>query len=448
MSPSFFARPAPYRFPLRLSTFTLPFTLALAASSCQTSNPGSTDGKGGELSGTGGDASVVGGAGGAQGQATRLVVVTERESPEVNAQYLHLLEDWPESGQLDYQQAIEFGQYLTVRAQGDSVYIFDPEDSSLRRLRIGAAGVIGDDRISFSRHGLTINAEIIWESAERAFVVDEGSAQIVRFDPSQLKIETTSTVGEEFLSRGDFNTQFQQGVASGGKAFTAVNWRDWTTYEYEDRAAIGWFDTDAGAPEFHLLESAACAPTVALSPFDGDDGYVYLMSDAALGFDALASPFRTEKPLCVLRVSTHSGELDDSFRLDLREVIGTPGFYTAHPMTGGKLLVHAWAPDVAVEEVADAESSDWYWATPRPPYFEYHIVDLKRQTAVLVEELPRAGVQFSSTLRVDGKNYVQLYRDDNGSDLFQVEPDGSTAQVLSNGSGSDVQYLGRVELVE
>jgi len=65
-------------------------------------------------------------------------------------------------------------------------------------------------------------------------------------------------------------------------------------------------------------------------------------------------------------------------------------------------------------------------------------------TSTPVTGIPRAAVQWSITLRVDGGTYVQTYRDDNGSDLFRVELDGSVVPVLANGAGTDVQYLGHV----
>jgi hypothetical protein len=45
---------------------------------------------------------------------------------------------------------------------------------------------------------------------------------------------------------------------------------------------------------------------------------------------------------------------------------------------------------------------------------------------------------------VDEQNFVQLYRDDGGSSLHRVDPDGSVTQVLESGEGTDVQYLGRL----
>jgi hypothetical protein len=61
-----------------------------------------------------------------------------------------------------------------------------------------------------------------------------------------------------------------------------------------------------------------------------------------------------------------------------------------------------------------------------------------------VPDLPRAGIQFSTTLRVDALNHVQLYREGGGTSLYRVHIDGTVTPVLDSGRGTDVQYLGRL----
>ncbi len=385
-----------------------------------------------------------GGAGAPGSDNDLLVVVTERESPEAALQYLHVLEDWPESAELDYADAVELGEFVSVRAHENAVFVYQTDDTTVRKLVVNPAGQVAvDETISFGAYGVTgFDAEIIWASADRAYLVDETSGQVILWDPITMLITGSSDIDTNSLTRGALPIQLQQGVAVGGTGFTAANWRNWDTLEYRDVAAIASFDATSTEPLLEIVEDDRCAPSVTLSPFDGGDGYVYLVSDAALGFDALANPNRTEKPLCVLRMTPGSGEFDREFFVDLREATGSPAFYTAHPMQGQKLLVNVWASDVAVEDVAEPDSSDWYFDSQ--PYFEYRIVDLALGTSIPVPDLPRAAVQFSTTLRVDGENYVQLYRDDAGSDLHHVGTDGTATPVLANGSSTDVQYLGRI----
>jgi len=374
-----------------------------------------------------------------------LVVVTERESPEVALQYLHVLDDWPSSGELDDTSAFELGEFVNVRAYGDAVFVHQPNDASVTKYAIAEDRTIGvDQRISFALYGVAgYDAEVIWASDDRAYLVDEASAQIIVWNPTEMTITSVVPIDPALLTKDGLPVQFQQGVAMGGYGFTAVNWRNWETFDYYPAAAMGIFDATSDEPQITVIEDPRCAPSVALGPFASADGRVYLVSDAALGFDAVASPQPTTLPLCALRVEPGEAAFDPDFFVDLREATGSPAFYTAHPMREDKLLVNIWAVDVDVATVANPNDPNWYWEYP--PYFEYAIVDLATQTSIPVLDLPRAAVQFSKTLRVDDTAYVQLYRDDGGTVLYRVEPDATVAQVLENPSGVDVQYLGRLD---
>jgi hypothetical protein len=401
------------------------------------------------------DTVVIGGADPAGGSGTEgpegsadgaarghLLIVTERESPEANLQYLHVLDGWPESGQVDYGGSIELGEFVSSHVLGDAIFVHQPDDATVRKLVVGADGAITlDETISFAAYGAAgSTGDMVYVSDELAYFLDEGSAQIVVWNPSTMLVSGAAPIAEAALARGVLPAQISRGIGLGGQGFVAASWRDWETLEYHDAAAMGVFDATL-QPELQIIEDDRCASTVT-TPFDGGDGFVYLISDAALGFDALANPNRTQKSLCVLRMRPGASEFDPDFFVDLRDVLGAPGFYAAHPMDDGKLLVNTWAPGVELAGVANPEDPDWYWDFP--PHFEYAVVDLIAGTSTPVPDLGRAAVQWSLTLRVDGGTYVQTYRDDRGSDLSRVEPDGSVVRVLSNPAGSDVQYLGHV----
>jgi hypothetical protein len=383
--------------------------------------------------------------GGAPGSSEHpLVVVSEVEGPEAALQYLHVLPDWPEEGELDYTSAVELGEFPYVRAFAGAVFVHRPEDSTLEKFVIDEQlHITSQAKISFAGEGVTgWSAEILWSSPTQGFLVDETSMQIVEFDPQSMVILTAHPLPAEGLLRGGLPLQLQQGVVSGERAYTAVNWRDWYTNEYHDAAALGSFDVSDPAAGLAVVEDDRCASSVALSPFVDEQGYVYLVGDGGLGFDVLASPNPPSGPQCVLRMAPGADTFDPAFFVDLQAVTGSPGFYTLHPMAERKVLVNLWSTEVDVAEVADPQDPSWYWNYP--PYFEYAIVDLEAGTSTPVPDLPRAAVQFSVTLRVDDLNYVQLYRQDGGADLFRVDLDGSVEQVLTAGPGTDVQYLGRL----
>lgn len=373
-----------------------------------------------------------------------LVIVTERDSPDNSLQYLHVVEDWPSSGELDNSNSIELEEYSRVHAHHGSVFVYKPEDGVIDKYAVSDELVVTlEDQMSFAAHGIMgFDAELIWVSEDVSFVLDEASGQIARWNPREMTIDSVVPVEPSILEREDLKVQFQQGIAAGDRLFTALNWRDWETHESVPGVALGIFDAEQPAEPPLVLEDERCASSVAINPFVDEDGNVYIIGDGGLGFDRLASPKKTELPQCVLRVLAGTDEYDPDFFVDLQEATGSPAFYTAHPMPGRKLLVNQWSSEVDPNEVADPKDPSWYW--DYPPYFEYSIVDLEDGSSKPVTDLPRAAVQFSVTLRVDGENYVQLYRQDGGSVLHRVDPDGTVTEVLSAGPATDIQYLGRL----
>jgi hypothetical protein len=281
-------------------------------------------------------------------------------------------------------------------------------------------------------------------AADRAYLVDEPTGQIITWDPATMTITAASTIDAAILQRDGLPVQFQRGLVSGGRAFSAVNWRNWDTLEYHPAAAMGIFDATSNQPAVQVISDDRCSPSVGIEAFLGDDQNVYLVSDAALGFDSMANPTRADKPLCVLRVRPGASEFDPSFMVDLRAVTGSSGIVAAHPMRDNKLLVNLWATDVDASTLA-GEDPSWWWDAQGQPYFDYQIVDLTTGTSVPVPGLPRAAVQFGRTLRLAGVNYVQLYRDDNGSGLNRVDPDGTVSEVLINPAGTDIQFLSELD---
>lgn len=225
-----------------------------------------------------------------------------------------------------------------------------PESASVRKYVVDSGGVLQQDgELSCESYGISgVDAELIFATDERAYLVGEISARTISWNPQAMTISAAVEVEEGVLERDGLPVQFQQGVATGGRAFTAVNWRNWDTYEYHAAAAVGTFDATLDQPSLQVLEDARCAPSVGLSPFAAENGDVYLVSDAALGFDAIANPTTTELPLCVLRIQPGASTFDPGFLVDLREVTGSPGFFTAHPMAGNRLLVNVWSPDVEI----------------------------------------------------------------------------------------------------
>jgi hypothetical protein len=207
-------------------------------------------------------------------------------------------------------------------------------------------------------------------------------------------------------------------------------------------AVLGAFDQGDTKDGPKLIEDQRCAASVTVSPFT-DDNYIYAVGDGVNGFDILANPNKSANPQCVVRMKNDADAFEEDFFIDLQDVTKSPAIYMAYPMAGHKLLVSMWNPDVDVESVRKgSEKADWFWQ--HPAKYVYAIIDLETKDVKRVDDIPETSVNTQKVLIVDGKNYVQTYRDDKGTDLHGVDPDGKVSDVLKSPSSTNVQFLGRL----
>jgi hypothetical protein len=379
--------------------------------------------------------------------AGALLVITERESTDAaSLHYLHVLDEWPRSGELDYDQAVELGAPGVAFVQGSALYFYHAQAGKIEKITVNEDGEVergrdNGEEISFVGRGISgFDAEPVRVSGNVAFLVDEKSAQIARWNPSKMEIESVHPINEDALERDGLNVQFQLGVAAGSRVFTTANYRNWETNTVAQQAALGVFEQDSPG-DVTIISDERCAPSVAIGPFT-DQGHVYLVSDGAQGYDLLASPKKVDKPQCVVRMDPDADAFDEEYFIDLQELTGSPAIYMSFPMADHKLLVSLWSPDEDVSEYMTTSDAAWFW--DRPPTYEYKIVDLDDKTVSNVDGLPRAAARSPKTLIVDEENYVQLFRDDRGSDLYRVTTDGDVEKVLENPGSTNVQFLGRL----
>ena len=377
-------------------------------------------------------------------EAHPLVVLTEREATGKAFHYLHVLEDWPESGELDYDKALELGPPGVMKIDSGKIYFYHAEKGEIEKYSVDdALEVKSEARLSFLAYGIKeFDPEPIWASKDLAFMVDEKTAQVASFNPTTMKIKEVTPVNPDVLERDGLKVQFQLGLASGKRLFTSVNWRSWETNKVYTATVLGVFDQEDPANGPDLIEDKRCAASVAVGPFL-DDKYVYAVGDGVNGFDIIANPMASNRPQCVVRMPVDGDAFDEDYFIDIQEVTKSPAIYMAYPMAGHKLLVCMWNPDVELSVAKkDATKADWFWEGP--PYYQYAIIDLETKAVKKVDGLPEAAARGQKVLIVDDHNYVQTFREDKGTDLYRVDPDGKVEKVLESPSSTNVQFIGRL----
>jgi hypothetical protein len=377
-----------------------------------------------------------------------LLVVTERDSPDADGalHYLHVLDDWPSSGELDYGKAIELGSPGVSHAAWGAFYFYQAEEGSIEKITFDDDGKPQRGNIiSFANDGITgYDPEPIWGTTKDvAYMLDEKSGKIARWNPDDLGIDDVVALPDDVLKRDDLKVQFQLGIAANKHLYTTVNWRNWDTFTAFPGASIGIFDEDDLAKGPTTIDDDRCAPSVAVGVWEDDAKYIYLVGDGAQGFDMKASPKPSPKPQCVLRLKEGADAFDPDFFIDLNELTGSPVVFMTYPMADHKLLANIWSPEVNIDDIDPKTGSpDWWWEYQ--PYFEWVIIDLDDKSVSHVDALERGAVQSQKTLRIDDDNYIQLFRDDRGSTVHRIETDGTVTQVLSNPDHVSAQYIGRL----
>jgi len=383
---------------------------------------------------------------GGDGGSTKhpLVILTQKDAADLSIHYLHVIADWPNSKELDYKKAVELGKPGVMHIEGSTIYFWHAEDGVIEKLTVdGKLNVKHDSELSFGTKGImTFDAEPIWVNSELAFMVDEKTGQIARFNSTTNDPGDTEKIDPEVLERDGLKVQFQLGVAAGSRIFTAANWRSWDTNKVYNATVLGAFDQNDTKNGPKLIEDKRCAASVQVGPFVDDD-YVYAVGDGVGGFDVLANPNKSPNPQCVVRMKNDADSFEEDYFVDLQEVTKSPAIFMAYPMADHKLLVSMWNPDVDVESVRKgSEKADWFWE--HPAKYVYAIVDLETKDVKRVDGIAETKVESPKVLIVDGKNYVQTYREDKGTDLHGVDVDGKVTDVLKSPGSTNVQFLGRL----
>lgn len=383
------------------------------------------------------------------GTATKdpLVIVAERKSVETPLHYLHVLPDWPADGKLDFRTSVELGDPGVAHVEGDQFFFWQGKAARFQKLTIDDALRVRkarEDQISFMDYAIVdFTAEAIYASAELAFIVDEQSQQVVRFNPSALRIEQAYPVSQAVLMRGGLKGSFQLGLAANDLLYTTTNWYDYKGKGAEG-VAIGVFDQSDPAEGPRLVEDPRCAPAVATGVWQ-DDEFVYVASDSANGFGVFADPVKPNPlPQCVLRMRKGGTAFEQDYLIDLQKVTGSPGIRMSWPMKDNKLLVNLWSPDPAFDPAKIIEPGDdsTFWNAEA---WAFAVVDLTTRTSKMITDIPPSKQESRKLLEVDGETYLQVYRADRSSIVYRVNPDATVVQVLELEGGADVQYLGRLK---
>ena len=198
---------------------------------------------------SGGGAVVPPDDGGSSNDST-VALFTRVSNPGSRNFYLHLLEEMPSGGVLDYSRAFEFGEAF-MSVDSGFVYISDREAMSITKYAVTDERGI-EELGTVSLQGLGVQfIGVYWAAPGQPYVVDTFSGQVVRWDPETMEIIDSTPVPPEFLFRENLPAfpWSWDAVTADGRAYFNWAWSDFEAQEAVMEGAIASFPLD-DAPVF------------------------------------------------------------------------------------------------------------------------------------------------------------------------------------------------------
>jgi hypothetical protein len=326
------------------------------------------------------------------------------------------------TGEIDNRASIEQGGggmiYAPPTHSGSWFLLSEAEQPLLTRHRVTEANAFRPGAtLSFGDYGVTSGYGVVaWVDDHQAYWVDGGERQIIRFDPTDMVIESATPI--EGTERPGFVTEFSGYplVRSDGIWFT-VRWRkDW---EDEPVAPAGAMlvHVDPATDAVTVTEDPRC--TSLLVSHTTPDGDTYWFSDNYNTYARVLGGADHGVPDCVLRVRAGERTFDPDWSLDLSTRTGglpADGVVGA----GGSSIV--WL-SVYDEGLLDRAPRNIDELDPAPAW-RWFALDLESDAPAAPASMP-AGSHGAFGWVTDGRSFSSTVNADySESTLLEVTPDG------------------------
>lgn len=379
-----------------------------------------------------------------------IAALTRVCGPDDCLHYLYAWSEFPADQKIDRSQGIESGNTQGT-VFNDAAYIFDRDSKTITRWTLDASLKLRQGAVlSFVNTGVSDLCAIcnVFSTPQLAYFVDSTAGVMVTWNPTSMELIATQNLPPSVLTRDGIPAAFGWPFVHGGRAYLAAGWINYDTLQTYPKAAIATFDATVERPELSIIEDDRCGVSSVLTPFADDEGNVYMAGDWLSGQQQIGSSTPAPNPACLLRIKPGASTFDPDYYVDLLAANDARAIVGAYGMSGGKLLVNFWPTSAPLPPPAELAADPW--AIFQSTVYRYAVLDLKTRTSTLVASIPPAGTMNNTPLVLDGKNYVQVYPkaqgggEDSGSQLYEIDTDGSARVVLFAGANADFEMIGRL----
>lgn len=332
-------------------------------------------------------------------------------NPDGRNVYVGAVPELP-SGELDYSSFLEFGD-VDVSANEGYVFVWDREPGIMTRYTVAEDLSLSEGpKLSFANQGVTGSARTVYISGTRAYTLSSALDVIAVWNPETMEITGTIEMTPPTRPEG-LDTLATDGFVAGDQVIWPLRSTNWDGVDYFDGAAVAIANANNEDP-VQIVEDTRCVGV------DGghvdDNGDFYLRAGGYWGSSAAYAGERT----CVIRIKSGERAFDDSYLVDMEELLGTYVTFPWYHVEGSKYLANAWTGDAPLPA-----SIDDYWDGAG---LEPLLVDVEAGTTEPYTDLQDTLIVSTGEFKLDGKAYFQ--RSDTGSavngtvDVVELTPTG------------------------
>ena len=238
------------------------------------------------------------------------------ETPDGRTNYVSLVNDLMQAGEVDPSEALEVPGQSRFYAQPQAGYFFtgNGENLTFTRYNISEGGNNFEEGAQFSlaNEGVTsLQARTVFLSDTKAYYIDNTQGQIVIFNPEEMAITGSFDLPEEFADGYQgYSTQlgFNGYQLNGNRLSIPVGWVNFGAATHLDKTGLAIVDTEADEV-ISYTEDDRCA--LATEPAFMANGDVYYGQSERYHFSKQAR--QKDSAGCILRKEAGSNTFDQDY---------------------------------------------------------------------------------------------------------------------------------------
>lgn len=238
------------------------------------------------------------------------------QTPDGRTNYVSLVNDLMEAGEVDPAEALEVPGQSRFYAQPQAGYFFtgNGETLTFTRYNIPEEGKSFEEgeKFSLANEGVTsLQARTVFLSDTKAYYIDNTQGQIVIFNPEEMAITGSFDLPEEFATGYQgYSTQlgFNGYQLNGNRLSIPVGWVNFEAATHLDKTGLAIVDTEADQV-ISYTEDTRCA--LATEPAFMPNGDVYYGQSERYHFSRQAR--QKDKAGCILRKEAGADGFDQDF---------------------------------------------------------------------------------------------------------------------------------------